>query len=223
MASSSILDTIGNTPLVELRGFQPSPKVRIFAKLEGQNPTGSVKDRIAKLMLEKAELSGELSAEKTILEPSSGNTGVSLAMIANYKGYKVEVVMPDNVTSERQSLIESFGATITFSDGEKGTNGAIEVAKRMVAENPDKYLMLYQYGNEANPEAHYSGTAQEIIDELPDVDVFIAGLGTGGSLTGAGHRLKENNANTRIIAVVPHPEERIQGLRSLEDGFIPPI
>ncbi len=223
MAYSSILDTIGNTPLVELRGFQPSPKVRIFAKLEGQNPTGSVKDRIAKLMLEKAELSGELSAEKTILEPSSGNTGVSLAMIANYKGYKVEVVMPDNVTSERQSLIESFGATITFSDGEKGTNGAIEVAKRMVAENPDKYLMLYQYGNEANPEAHYSGTAQEIIDELPDVDVFIAGLGTGGSLTGAGHRLKENNANTRIIAVVPHPEERIQGLRSLEDGFIPPI
>ena len=223
MAYSSILDTIGNTPLVELRGFQPSPKVRIFAKLEGQNPTGSVKDRIAKLMLEKAELSGELSAEKTILEPSSGNTGVSLAMIANYKGYKVEVVMPDNVTSERQSLIESFGATITFSDGEKGTNGAIEVAKRMVAENPDKYQMLYQYGNEANPEAHYSGTAQEIIDELPDVDVFIAGLGTGGSLTGAGHRLKENNANTRIIAVVPHPEERIQGLRSLEDGFIPPI
>ncbi len=223
MAYSSILDTIGNTPLVELRGFQPSPKVRIFAKLEGQNPTGSVKDRIAKLMLEKAELSGELSAEKTILEPSSGNTGVSLAMIANYKGYKVEVVMPDNVTSERQSLIESFGATITFSDGEKGTNGAIEVAKRMVTENPDKYLMLYQYGNEANPEAHYSGTAQEIIDELPDVDVFIAGLGTGGSLTGAGHRLKENNANTRIIAVVPHPEERIQGLRSLEDGFIPPI
>jgi|TARA_B100001750_G_scaffold201089_1_gene175665 cysteine synthase B len=223
LAYSSILDTIGNTPLVELRGFQPSPKVRIFAKLEGQNPTGSVKDRIAKLMLEKAELSGELSAEKTILEPSSGNTGVSLAMIANYKGYKVEVVMPDNVTSERQSLIESFGATITFSDGEKGTNGAIEVAKRMVAENPDKYLMLYQYGNEANPEAHYSGTAQEIIDELPDVDVFIAGLGTGGSLTGAGHRLKENNANTRIIAVVPHPEERIQGLRSLEDGFIPPI
>ena len=223
MPYSSIIDTIGNTPLVELRGFQPSPKVRIFAKLEGQNPTGSVKDRIAKLMLEKAELSGELSAEKTILEPSSGNTGVSLAMIANYKGYKVEVVMPDNVTSERQSLIESFGATITFSDGEKGTNGAIEVAKRMVAENPDKYLMLYQYGNEANPEAHYSGTAQEIIDELPDVDVFIAGLGTGGSLTGAGHRLKENNANTRIIAVVPHPEERIQGLRSLEDGFIPPI
>tara|TARA_B100000029_G_scaffold241712_1_gene238958 strand:- start:2674 stop:3612 length:939 start_codon:yes stop_codon:yes gene_type:complete len=223
LAYSSILDTIGNTPLVELRGFQPSPKVRIFAKLEGQNPTGSVKDRIAKLMLEKAELSGELSAEKTILEPSSGNTGVSLAMIANYKGYKVEVVMPDNVTSERQSLIESFGATITFSDGEKGTNGAIEVAKRMVTENPDKYLMLYQYGNEANPEAHYSGTAQEIIDELPDVDVFIAGLGTGGSLTGAGHRLKENNANTRIIAVVPHPEERIQGLRSLEDGFIPPI
>lgn len=223
MAYSSILDTIGNTPLVELRGFQPSPNVRIFAKLEGQNPTGSVKDRIAKLMLEKAELAGELSANKTILEPSSGNTGVSLAMIANYKGYKVEVVMPDNVTSERQSLIESFGATITFSDGEKGTNGAIELAKTIAGNNPDKYVMLYQYGNQANPEAHYFGTAQEIIDELPSVDAFIAGLGTGGSLTGVGHRLKENNENTKIIAVVPHPEERIQGLRSLEDGFIPPI
>ena len=223
MAYSSILDTIGNTPLVELRGFQPSPDVRIFAKLEGQNPTGSVKDRIAKLMLEKAELAGELSSNKTILEPSSGNTGVSLAMIANYKGYKVEVVMPDNVTSERQSLIESFGATITFSDGDKGTNGAIELAKQIAENNPDKYVMLYQYGNQANPEAHYLGTAQEIIDELPSVDAFIAGLGTGGSLTGAGHRLKENNKNTKIIAVVPHPEERIQGLRSLEDGFIPPI
>jgi cysteine synthase B len=223
LAYSSILDTIGNTPLVELRGFQPSPNVRIFAKLEGQNPTGSVKDRIAKLMVEKAELAGELSANKTILEPSSGNTGVSLAMIANYKGYKVEVVMPNNVTSERKSLIESFGATITFSDGEKGTNGAIELAKKMAEDNPNKYVMLYQYGNQANPEAHYLGTAQEIIDELPSVDAFIAGLGTGGSLTGAGHRLKEHNINTKIIAVVPHPEERIQGLRSLEDGFIPPI
>tara|TARA_B110000263_G_scaffold247053_1_gene259158 strand:- start:176 stop:1120 length:945 start_codon:yes stop_codon:yes gene_type:complete len=220
---SNILETIGNTPLVKLERFQPKPGVNIFAKLEGQNPTGSVKDRIAKLMVEKAELAGELASGKIILEPSSGNTGVSLAMIANYKGYKVEIVLPDNVTTERQALIESFGAKITFSDGEKGTNGAIELAQQMIKENKDKYVMLFQYGNEANPEAHYKGTGQEIINELPEVDVFVAGLGTGGSLTGTGRRLKEHNKNTKIIAVVPHPEERIQGLRSLEDGFIPPI
>lgn len=220
---SSILDTIGNTPLVELRRFQPRPGVRIFAKLEGQNPTGSVKDRIAKLMVEKAEAAGELSSGKVILEPSSGNTGVSLAMVARYKGYRVKIVLPDNVTAERLALIEAFGAEVAFSDGQKGTNGAIEVAQQMVADEPDRYVMLYQYGNEANPQAHYEGTAQEIIDDLPDVSVFIAGLGTGGSLTGAGRRLKEYNPKTRVVAVVPHPEERIQGLRSLEDGFIPPI
>ena len=223
MRYSSILETIGNTPLVELRRFQPKDGIRIFAKLEGQNPTGSVKDRIAKLMLESANAEGRLSRDKVILEPSSGNTGVSLAMIARYMGYRVKIVMPDNVTSERRALIESFGAAVEFSDGVKGTNGAIEVAQRMAAEEPDEYVMLYQYGNEANPKAHYEGTGQEIVDDLPDVSVFIAGLGTGGTLMGVGRRLKEHREDIRVVAVVPHPEERIQGLRSLEEGFIPPI
>ncbi len=221
--TGSILDTIGNTPLVELKRLQPKPGVRLFAKLEGQNPTGSVKDRIALLMVENAEADGILGDGRIILEPSSGNTGVSLAMVAGYKGYDVTVVLPDNVTEERQTLIESFGANVVFSEGRHGTNGAIEVAQQMAEAEPDKYVMLYQYGNEANPRAHYDGTGEEIVRQLPEVDVFVAGLGTGGTLTGVGRRLKEHNPDTRIIAVVPHPEERIQGLRSLEDGFIPPI
>ena len=221
--TGSILDTIGNTPLVELKRLQPKPGVRLFAKLEGQNPTGSVKDRIALLMVENAEADGTLGDGRIILEPSSGNTGVSLAMVARYKGYAVTVVLPDNVTDERQALIESFGANVVFSEGHLGTNGAIEVAQEMAEKEPDKYVMLYQYGNEANPRAHYDGTGEEITKQLPEVDVFVAGLGTGGTLTGVGRRLKEHNPDARIIAVVPHPEERIQGLRSLEDGFIPPI
>jgi cysteine synthase B len=208
---------------VELRRFAPKPGVQIYAKLEGQNPTGSLKDRIAKHMLEAAEASGALTPDKTILEPTSGNTGVSLAMIGRYKGYRVKVVMPDNVTAERRTLIESFGAEVIPSDGRKGTNGAIEVAKEIVAAEPGKYFMPYQYGNEFNPRAHYDGTGTEILDELPDVDVFVAGLGTGGTLMGVGRRLKEHSSSIRVIAVVPHPEERIQGLRSLEEGFIPPI
>ncbi len=221
--TGSILDTIGKTPLVELKRLQPKPGVRLFAKLEGQNPTGSVKDRIALLMVENAEADGTLGDGRIILEPSSGNTGVSLAMVARYKGYDVTVVLPDNVTEERQVLIESFGANVVFSEGRHGTNGAIEVAQQMAEKEPDKYVMLYQYGNEANPRAHYDGTGEEIIQQLPEVDTFVAGLGTGGTLTGVGRRLKEHNPDARIIAVVPHPEERIQGLRSLEDGFIPPI
>ena len=197
--------------------------MRVFAKLEGHNPTGSVKDRIAKLMVESAEADGVLSDGRVILEPSSGNTGVSLAMVAGYKGYRVAIVLPDNVTAERRTLIESYGAAVILSDGRKGTNGAIEVAKQLAADEPDRYVMLYQYGNDANPRAHYEGTGQEILDALPEVDVFIAGLGTGGSLMGVGRRLKEHRPAIRLIAVVPHPEERIQGLRSLEDGFIPPI
>jgi len=220
---SSLLETIGHTPLVELRRFQPKPGVRIFAKLEGQNPTGSLKDRIAKRMLVSAQAAGVLSQGKTILEPTSGNTGVSLAMIARYMGYKVKVVMPDNVTHERRQLLEAYGAEIVLSDGRKGTNGSIELAQEMVAAEPDRYVMLYQYGNQSNPLAHYEGTGKEILDDLPDVDVFIAGLGTGGTLTGVGRRLKEHNSTIRVIAVVPHPEERIQGLRSLEEGFIPPV
>ncbi len=219
----SILDTIGNTPLVELKRLQPKPGVRLFAKLEGQNPTGSVKDRIARLMVEKAEEDGVLGDGRIILEPSSGNTGVSLAMVANYKGYDVTIVLPDNVTEERRALIESFGARVVFSEGQHGTNGAIDLAMQMVEREPGKYIMLYQYGNEANPRAHYDGTGEEILRQLPEVDTFVAGLGTGGTLTGVGRRLKDHNPDARIIAVVPHPEERIQGLRSLEDGFIPPI
>ena len=223
MPTSSILETIGNTPLVELRRLQPKPGVRLFAKLEGQNPTGSVKDRIAKHMVEAAEADGILGDGRTILEPSSGNTGVSLAMVGRYKGYDITIVLPDNVTEERQMLIESYGARVVFSDGRLGTNGAIEAAQEMAAKEPDRYVMLYQYGNEANPRAHYEGTGEEIIRELPEVDTFVAGLGTGGTLTGVGRRLKDHDPDTRIIAVVPHPEERIQGLRSLEDGFIPPV
>ena len=223
MPTSSILETIGNTPLVELKRLQPKPGVRLFAKLEGQNPTGSVKDRIAKYMVEAGEADGILGDGRTILEPSSGNTGVSLAMVGRYKGYDITIVLPDNVTEERQMLIESYGASVIFSDGRLGTNGAIEAAQEMAAKEPDRYIMLYQYGNEANPRAHYEGTGEEIIQELPEVDTFVAGLGTGGTLTGVGRRLKDHDPDTRIIAVVPHPEERIQGLRSLEDGFIPPI
>ena len=223
MPTSSILETIGNTPLVELKRLQPKPGVRLFAKLEGQNPTGSVKDRIAKHMVEAAEADGILGDGRTILEPSSGNTGVSLAMVGRYKGYDITIVLPDNVTEERQMLIESYGASVVFSDGRLGTNGAIEAAQEMAEKEPDRYIMLYQYGNEANPRAHYEGTGEEIVQELPEVDTFVAGLGTGGTLTGVGRRLKDHDPDTRIIAVVPHPEERIQGLRSLEDGFIPPI
>ena len=223
MLYSSILDAIGNTPMVELRRLQPRPSVQLFAKLEGQNPTGSLKDRIVKNMLEAAETAGLLSPGATILEPTSGNTGVSLAMIAYYKGYRVKVIMPDNVTDERRQLLEAYGAEIVWSDGEKGTNGAIELAQEILAAEPDRYFMPYQYGNEANPRAHYESTGVEIINDLPDVDVFIAGLGTAGTLMGVGRRLKEHNPAVRVIAVVPHPEERIQGLRSLEEGFIPPI
>ncbi|MBM2826031.1 MAG: cysK [Dehalococcoidia bacterium] len=207
---------------MELRNISPKPGVRIFAKLEGQNPTGSVKDRIAKYMVERAEASGELTKDKIILEPTSGNTGISLAMIGLVKGYRVEVVMPENVSPERQQLLELYGAVVHLTDGSKGTNGAIEVASRMAEENP-QYFMPYQYGNPANPQAHYETTAEEIIQDLPDVDVFIAGLGTGGTLTGVGRRLKEHNPAVRIVAVVPHPGDLVQGLRSLEDGFIPPV
>ena len=196
MPTSSILETIGNTPLVELKRLQPKPGVRLFAKLEGQNPTGSVKDRIAMHMVEAAEADGILGDGRIILEPSSGNTGVSLAMVGRYKGYDITIVLPDNVTEERQILIESYGAKVVFSDGRLGTNGAIEAAQEMAANEPDRYVMLFQYGNEANPRAHYEGTGEEIIKDLPEVDTFVAGLGTGGTLTGVGRRLKDHNPDT---------------------------
>lgn len=219
--NKNILDSIGNTPLVELSNMSPRKSLRIFAKLEGSNPTGSLKDRIVKYMLEKAEKSGELTKDKILLEATSGNTGISLAMIGLVKGYKVKVVMPENVTPERMQLLELYGAEVVFSPGGRGTNGAIEMAQHLARDK--KYHMLYQYGNEANPLAHYETTALEILREVPQVDVFIAGLGTGGTLMGVGRRLKEVNPKTKIIAIVPHPGEMIDGLRSLDEGFIPPI
>ena len=218
-----ILKTIGNTPTVELQSMSPKESVRIYAKLEGANPTGSVKDRIALNMIEKAEADGELSSSRTILEPTSGNTGIALAMIGRLKGYKVAVVMPENVSVERVQLLEAYGAQIISSDGSRGTNGSIEVAKDLVEKSPHDYIMMYQYGNSANPGAHYETTGPEIIDALPEVDMFVAGLGTGGTLMGVGRRLKEHNPQVKIVAVAPEPEDFISGLRSLEDGFIPPI
>ena len=218
-----ILATIGNTPVVELQNMSPKASVRIFAKLEGNNPTGSVKDRIALKMIDQAEQYGELSKNRTILEPTSGNTGISLAMVGGLKGYKVSVVMPENVSVERSQLLEAYGAEIIPSDGSRGTNGSIEVAQALVEKNPHDYLMLYQYGNSGNPGAHYETTGQEIVEALPGIDMFVAGLGTGGTLMGVGRRLKEHNPGVKIVAVAPEPEDFISGLRDLEEGFIPPI
>ena len=222
MRKVDTLDAIGNTPLVELPRITPKKGVRIFAKMEGNNPTGSLKDRIAKYMIEHAERSGELTKDKTILEPTSGNTGIALAMIGRRKGYKVKVVIPENATPERRQLLEIFGAEMIYSDGTKGSNGAIELAQKLAAQDKTLY-MPYQYGNPANPLAHYETTGVEILNDLPEVDVFVAGLGTGGTLMGVGRRLKEVNPKTKVIAVEPHPGDLVQGLRSLDEGFIPPI
>ena len=219
----NILATIGNTPIVELQRMSPKAEVRIFAKLEGQNPTGSLKDRIALKMIEQAEQDGEISPARTILEPTSGNTGIALALVGRLKGYKVAVVMPENVSVERAQLLDAYGAVIIFSDGSRGTNGSIEVAQDLVEKHPHDYLMLYQYGNQGNPRAHYETTGQEIVESLPELDMFVAGLGTGGTLMGVGQRLREHNPQVKIVAVAPEPDDFISGLRSLEDGFIPPI
>jgi cysteine synthase len=217
----NIVESIGNTPLVELPRLSPKPEVRIYAKLEGHNPTGSVKDRVAKSMIEAAEAEGAIEPGQTILEPTSGNTGIALAMICRRKGYPLKVVMPDNVTEERTQLLSMYGAEIVYSEGAKGSNGAVEVALEL-AKDPSFY-MPYQYGNEANPLAHYNGTAVEILDELDEVTAFVGGLGTGGTLMGNGRRLKEANPETLIVAAEPMQGELVQGLRSLDDGFIPPI
>ncbi|MBI4380898.1 MAG: cysteine synthase family protein [candidate division NC10 bacterium] len=222
MRTVDTLDAIGNTPLVELPRITPKKGVRIFAKMEGNNPTGSLKDRIAKYMIEHAERSGDLTKDKTILEPTSGNTGIALAMIGRRKGYKVKVVIPENATPERRQLLEIFGAEMIYSDGTKGSNGAIELAQKLAAQDKTLY-MPFQYGNPANPLAHYETTGVEILNDLPEVDVFVAGLGTGGTLMGVGRRLKEVNPKTKVIAVEPHPGDLVQGLRSLDEGFIPPI
>ena len=218
-----ILSTIGNTPLVELQNVSPKKSVRIYAKLEGNNPTGSIKDRIALRMIETAEADGEISSKRTILEPTSGNTGIALAMISRLKGYPISVVMPENVSVERTQLLEAYGANIIYSDGSLGTNGSIDVAKDLVATKPNDYLMMYQYGNQANPDAHYYGTGNEIVETIPDLDMLVAGLGTGGTLMGVARRIKEHKREVKVVAVAPEPDDFISGLRSLEAGFIPPI
>jgi cysteine synthase len=219
-----IVQAIGNTPLIELRRLTPKPGVRIWAKMESFNPTGSVKDRVARSLIEDAEEKGLIRPNQTILEPTSGNTGISLAMICRRKGYRLKVVMPDNVTPERTQLLHMFGAEIVYSPGDQGSNGAVAMALEM-AEQDASYYMPYQYGNQANPLAHYNGTAPEILDELDgDITAFVAGLGTGGTLMGNGRRFKEELGDrVKIVAAEPMQGEPVQGLRSLEDGFIPPI
>jgi cysteine synthase B len=217
-----IVQSIGHTPLVELKRLSPKPGVRIYAKLESHNPTGSVKDRVARALIEDAEERAAIGPGQTILEPTSGNTGISLAMICSRKGYPLNVVMPDNVTAERTQLLRMYGAEIVYSPGEQGSNGAVALALEL-AEGDASFYMPYQYGNQANPRAHYEGTAPEILEELDEVSAFVAGLGTGGTLTGVGRRLKEENPATRVVAAEPLQGELVQGLRSLDDGFIPPI
>jgi cysteine synthase len=219
-----LVQSIGNTPLIELRRLSPKPGVRIWAKLESRNPTGSVKDRVARALIEDAEEKGAIGQGMTILEPTSGNTGISLGLICSRKGYPLKVVMPDNVTPERTQLLQMYGAQIVYSPGEQGSNGAVAMALEM-AEADASYYMPYQYGNPANPLAHYDGTAPEILDELDgEIDAFVAGLGTGGTLMGNGRRFKEELGDrVKIVAAEPMQGEPVQGLRSLDDGFIPPI
>jgi cysteine synthase len=217
--AASVLELVGNTPLVELRA---EGDVRLFAKLEGQNPTGSIKDRIAKAMIEAAEAAGELQPGRELLEPTSGNTGVSLALIARLKGYSLTCVMPDNVTEERRRLLRLYGAEIVESPGEEGSNGAVRLALEL-AEREPRYFMPFQYANEANPRAHYDGTGAELVQALDRIDVLVAGLGTGGTLMGAGARLRESFPDVVVAAAEPLPGDPVMGLRSLEDGYVPPI
>jgi [CysO sulfur-carrier protein]-thiocarboxylate-dependent cysteine synthase len=219
---ADILDAIGHTPLVEIPRMSPNPAVRIFAKLEMLNPTGSVKDRVAKYLIEDLERRGLLNEESIILEPTSGNTGIALAMIGRRKGYRVALVMPDNVTNERRQMAALFGAEVIDSPGAQGSNGAIALAKHLVGKD-ERFVMPYQYGNEANPLAHYETTAPEILADCPEIDVFVAGLGTGGTLMGVSRYLAEHKPGVRIVAVEPQPGEQVQGLRSLDEGFIPEI
>jgi cysteine synthase B len=202
--------------------MSPRPDVGLWAKLEGQNPTGSMKDRIALRMIIDAETSGALTPDRVVLEPTSGNTGISLAMVCKRKGYRLVCVMPANVSVERRQLLEMYGVEMIFSEAEKGSNGAIALAKEIAAAD-SKYFMPYQYGNQANPDAHFDGTAAEIIADLPEVEAFVAGLGTGGTLMGCGRRLKEHNPAVKIVAAEPEYGELVYGLRNLNEGFIPPI
>jgi [CysO sulfur-carrier protein]-thiocarboxylate-dependent cysteine synthase len=220
--AGSLLELVGNTPLVELRRLAPKPSVRLYAKLEGQNPTGSIKDRIAKAMVEAAEAAGELEPGRELLEPTSGNTGISLALVAKLKGYRLTCVMPDNATEERKRLLELYGAKIHYSPGAEGSNGAVRAALELAAREP-RYFMPFQYGNEANPRAHHEGTGAEIAEALDRVDMLVAGLGTGGTLMGTGARLRESFPDVVVAAAEPLPGDPVMGLRSLEEGYVPPI
>src|SRR5256712_11981776 len=220
--SKSLLDLVGNTPLVELKRLAPKPSVRIFAKLEGQNPTGSIKDRVAKAMIDAAETSGELPPGRELLEPTSGNTGISLALISKLKGYPLTCVMPENATEERRRLLRLYGATIVDSPGDEGSNGAVRLALELAAREP-RYFMPFQYANPANPRAHYEGTGAEIAEALDRADVLVAGLGTGGTLMGAGERLRESFPDVVVAAAEPLPGDPVMGLGSLAAGYVPPI
>jgi [CysO sulfur-carrier protein]-thiocarboxylate-dependent cysteine synthase len=222
VVADSLLSLVGNTPLVELKRLTPKASVRMYAKLEGQNPTGSIKDRVAKAMIDAAEASGELQPGRELLEPTSGNTGISLALIAKLKGYPLTCVLPANATEERRRLLRIYGAEIVESPGEEGSNGAVRVALEL-AEREPRYFMPFQYANEANPRAHYEGTGAEIAAALDRVDVLVAGLGTGGTLMGAGTRLRESFPDVVVAAAEPLPGDPVMGLRSLEDGYVPPI
>jgi cysteine synthase B len=219
---ASVLDLIGNTPMVDVSSLSPNPDVRILAKLEGQNPAGSVKDRIARAMVLSAEADGALSPGRTIVEPSSGNTGIALAMIARRRGYPIKIVMPENVSVERRQALEVWGAEIIFTPGAEGSNGAVRHAQQLADDHPE-WVFLYQYANDANPTAHYEETGPEIWRDSPEITHFVAGLGTTGTLMGVGRYLKEQNPDIKVVAVEPPLGERVEGLRNLDDGYIPPV
>ncbi len=220
--AGTLLDLIGSTPLVELPRLSPKPSVRLYAKLEGQNPTGSIKDRVAKAMIDAAEASGELEPGRPLLEPTSGNTGISLALVAKLRGYPLTCVVPANVTEERLRLLRLYGAVIVDSPPDQGSNGAVKLALDL-AESDSSFFMPFQYANDANPRAHYEGTGAEIAEALERVDIFVAGLGTGGTLMGAGDRLRESFPDVAVVAAEPLPGDQVMGLRSLDDGYVPPI
>ena len=219
---SSVLDLIGDTPIVDVSELTPNRRVRLLAKLEGQNPAGSVKDRIARSMVEAAEADGTLTPGRTIVEPSSGNTGIALAMVARIRGYSLKVVLPGNVSVERRTMLEVFGAEIIQSPAEEGSNGAVHLALRLADENPD-WVLLYQYANDANPRVHYETTGPEILRDVPDITHFVAGLGTSGTLMGVGTYLREHLPGVSILAVEPPAGELVEGLRNVDDGYIPPV
>ncbi len=220
--AGSVLDLIGNTPIVDVSNLSPNPNVRILAKLEMQNPFGSVKDRIAKAMIEAAEADGKLQPGQTILEPSSGNTGIALAAIARLKGYPIKILMPESVSVERRQMLEIMGAELILTPGPEGSNGAVRRAQALAAEHPD-WCFIYQYGNDANPRAHYEGTGPEIYKQVPDITHFVAGLGTSGTLMGIGTYLKERSRAIQIVAIEPPLGERVEGLRNMDEGYIPPV